>query len=103
MGNQSSLVSLLISLLTCQALAAPNWQEILGPSKAQLPPPQEKVVWRDNLQEAMAEAQAQNRPLLVTLRCLRCKQCSAFDKDVMEGGELLSPLLSQFITVRLTD
>src|SRR6266480_2860353 len=95
MGKQLSFL-VTLAVFTCQSLAQPNWQEILGPSKAQ-------IIWRDDLQKALAEAQAQNRPLLVTLRCLPCKQCSAFDKDVMEGGELLSPMLSQFITVRLTD
>src|SRR6267142_6905771 len=103
MRYQLALMTLSIALFTAQSLAAPNWDEILGPSKAQMPQPQEKVIWRDDLQKALAEAQAKNRPLLVTLRCLRCKQCSAFDKDVMEGGPLLSPLLAQFITVRLTD
>jgi hypothetical protein len=51
----------------------------------------------------MAEARQQNRPLFVTFRCLPCKQCSAFDKEVLEGGTDLDPLLNQFITVRLTD
>src|SRR5437016_10333837 len=96
MRNEFALMTLSIALFTGQSLAQPNWQEILGTSKTQ-------VIWRDDLQKALAEAQAQNKPLLVTLRCLPCKQCSAFDKDVMEGGPLLSPLLSQFITVRLTD
>src|SRR5258705_7809038 len=103
MRLQLSLIALLIAQFTCPSLAAPNWQEIVGPSQAKPPASQEKVIWRDDLRRALAEAQAQNRPLLVTLRCLRCKQCSAFDKDVMEGGPLLSPLLAQFITVRLTD
>src|SRR6266566_9625180 len=103
MRYELALMSLSISLFTGQSLAEPNWQEVLGPSNGQAPQPQEKVIWRDDLHKALAEAQAQNRPLLVTLRCLPCKQCSAFDKDVMEGGPLLSPLLAQFITVRLTD
>jgi serine protease Do len=50
----------------------------------------------------LKEAKAGNRPLFVTMRCLPCKQCSAFDKDVLEGGPDLDPLLRQFITVRLT-
>jgi hypothetical protein len=39
----------------------------------------------------------------VTLRCLPCKQCAEFDKDVLDGGSELNPLLQQFVTVRLTD
>src|SRR6202035_1532874 len=87
------------------AAAKPDWTQILGAAggaaQGSLPVPQTKVVWRDNLEDAMAQAKAENRPLFVTLRCLPCKQCSAFDKDVLEGGPELDPLLKQFITVRL--
>ena len=65
------------------------------------PPP--SVRWRVDLHDAVREATEQNRPLFVTLRCLPCKQCSAFDKNVLEGGLDLDPLLRQFVTVRLTD
>src|SRR5205807_1639932 len=34
-------------------------------------------------------------------RCLPCKPCAAFDKDVLEGGAELDPMLQQFVTVRL--
>ena len=105
MRNRSLLVAFVLSLLTSAAFAAPppNWDEILGPSQGKIPDPLPDVIWRTDLQKALAEAQQSNRPLFVTLRCLPCKQCSAFDKDVMEGGPLLAPLLSQFITVRLTN
>jgi len=79
------------------------WAEILGAPKGQIPPPQPSVRWRLDLGDAMKVAQAENRPLFVTMRCLPCKQCSAFDKNVFEGGPELSPLLGQFVTVRLTD
>jgi hypothetical protein len=82
--------------------AAADWNEILGPAQGTPQPPQERVIWRPDLKAAMAEARATNRPLFVTLRCLPCKQCSAFDKDVLEGGGDLDPLLKQFVTVRLT-
>ena len=96
-------IALVISFFASTAFAAPNWIEILGPSQGRIPAPLSDIVWRNDLQKALAESQQTNRPLFVTLRCLPCKQCSAFDKDVMEGGPLLAPLLSQFITVRLTD
>ena len=83
--------------------SAPTWSEILRESQVNLPPPQDKVVWRDDLAGAMREAMLFGRPLFVTMRCLPCKQCSAFDKDVLEGGAELAPLLKQFVTVRLTD
>jgi hypothetical protein len=103
MINRTTLAALFISLLSSAALAAPDWKEILSPSQGKVPAPLPDVTWRTDLQKALAESQQTNRPLFVTLRCLPCKQCSAFDKDVMDGGPLLSPLLSQFITVRLTD
>ncbi len=82
---------------------APPWAEILGPPQGQLPAPRATVVWEDDLSKALAEARKENRPLFVTMRCLPCKQCSIFDKDVLEGGPRLDPLLKQFVTVRLID
>ncbi|MCR9248561.1 MAG: thioredoxin family protein [bacterium] len=81
----------------------PDWDTILGASQAKVPGPQAEVRWRDDLSRALAEARETGRPVFVTLRCLPCKQCSGFDKNVLEGGDELTPLLRQFITVRLTD
>lgn len=61
------------------------------------------VIWREDFPAALREAQAAKKPLFVTFRCLPCKQCAAFDKNVLEGGPKLTPLLSQFITVRITN
>jgi serine protease Do len=84
-------------------MAAPNWNEILGPSRAEIPLPLDKVVWRHDVNAALAEAKRNQKPLFVTMRCLPCKQCSAFDKEVLEGGAELNPLLARFVTVRLTN
>ena len=90
--------------LVVNGAAAPPWKEILGLPQGKLPAAASwAVTWRTNLADAMAEARKQNRPLFVTFRCLPCKQCSAFDKEVLEGGLDLDPVLNQFITVRLTD
>jgi hypothetical protein len=86
----------------CAPAADDSWNEILGPSRGQVPAPLEKGVWRADLSQAMQDARRENRPVFVTMRCLPCKQCSAFDKDVLEGGRDLDPLLRQFVTVRLT-
>jgi hypothetical protein len=100
---------LLLTLLGFVLAGSPSaygetrWTEVLKPAEPRLPAPQESVRWRIDLAEALREAQASKRPLFVTLRCLPCKQCSAFDKSVLEGGPQLDPLLKQFITVRLTD
>jgi hypothetical protein len=84
--------------------AIPPWKEILGPAQGKLPASASiTFTWRTNLAGALAEARQKNRPLFVTFRCLPCKQCADFDKEVLEGGLTLDPLLTQFITVRLTD
>ncbi len=89
------------ALHSARASGGPDWSQVLGPAQGSLAAPGDKVVWLSELDQGMAKAKAQNRPLFVTFRCLPCKQCSAFDKDVLEGGPRLDPLLKQFITVRL--
>ncbi|MCH8905030.1 MAG: PDZ domain-containing protein, partial [Bacteroidetes bacterium] len=61
------------------------------------------VEWISDLDSAFHIAAETKKPLFITMRCLPCKQCSQFDEDVLEGGPALSPLLSGFVTVRLTD
>src|SRR5687768_5347436 len=110
----------LLAILTVHAPAEPNWQEILGPTQATLPaaragleeavrvPSFQKTAvpslirWETDIKKALDLAKSENRPLFVTMRCLPCRSCSDFDKDVLEGGQDLDPLLRQFVTVRLT-
>jgi hypothetical protein len=68
-----------------------------------LPAPLAAVKWRSGLGNALEQARRENRPLFVTMRCIPCKQCSAFDRGVLEGGPELDPLLRQFVNVRLVD
>jgi serine protease Do len=99
-----SSTAMVLSVIVAHAVVLKPWLEILGPPEGKVPEANNFTVkWRDNLTAAFAEARLQNRPLFVTFRCLPCKQCSAFDKEVLEGGDDLNPLLNQFITVRLTD
>jgi serine protease Do len=97
------LVALLALLLPAQD--APDWTAVLAPlpDPLTLPAPRDEVTWLSDLEHAFEIARAEDRPLFVTLRCLPCKQCSAFDRDVLEGGPRLDPLLARFVTVRLTD
>jgi serine protease Do len=78
------------------------WSDILA-AHGEPPAPLPTIEWRTDLHAALAEAAEAGRPIFVTLRCLPCKQCSAFDAAVLEGGAELDPLLRQFITVRLTN
>lgn len=90
--------------LRSQELSQSIWTEILGPSQGTVPEIVfEPVLWRHDFEKALDEAQSKNRPLFVTWRCLPCKQCADFDKDVLDGSPQLTPLLRQFITVRMTD
>lgn len=80
------------------------WSKILtSDPEIKLPKPLPKVEWRKKLQPALELAQKENRPLFVTFRCLPCKQCESFDKEVLDGGPSLDPLLKQFVTVRITN
>lgn len=93
-----------LALLFTGSLFAQAWQDIAQPTQVNIPSPLPgKVNWRTDLQAAFTEAKASNRPLLVTWRCLPCKQCAEFDKDVLDGSPSLTPLLQQYITVRMTD
>jgi serine protease Do len=82
------------------------WKAILTAERSALPAdpsPNGHVVWRDNFEFALAEAQGSGRPLLVTWRCLPCQQCAEFDKEILDGSPTLDLLLRRFVTVRLTD
>lgn len=102
---KTRLLNLLVLLILGAATVhAADWKEIVGPSEGSIPDPAKgDVTWREDMSAALAEAKETGRPVLVTWRCLPCKQCAAFDKDVLEGGVELTPLLQQFITVRMTD
>ena len=93
------------TLASCQQPTNPNlWQQILRQNSVTIPEdPRGKVVWRTDFSAALKEAKSTGRPILVTWRCLPCKQCSEFDKEVLDGSYFLNPLLRRFVTVRLTD
>ncbi len=81
----------------------PPWKEILGPAEGEVPGPRDgDVEWMTDVGAAFDLARREKRPLFVTMRCLPCKQCADFDKDVLEGGTELDPLLRRFVTVRIT-
>lgn len=79
-------------------------KELLGKPHGAIPPdPGGKVLWGGDFQKALEQARLTRRPILVTWRCLPCKQCAEFDKGVLDGSPKLTPLLRRFVTVRLTD
>jgi hypothetical protein len=59
-------------------------------------------VWLYNdLTEALAEAKAKNKPLLVVFRCVPCEACSHFDKQLLDEQEQMRDLLDKFVCVRI--
>lgn len=78
-----------------------DWSEVFSTPQGKWPEPMDELQWRGDLSAAIEEAQETGRPLLVTARCLPCKQCATIDKEVLEGGPELTPLMSRFVTVRL--
>ncbi|QDU95910.1 Trx7/PDZ domain-containing (seleno)protein [Lignipirellula cremea] len=101
----TSLLACSIFLASLAAGAEAPWKEVLTPEDGEfpLPAPRSEVVWLDNFSTAFRIARAENRPLFITFRCLPCKQCADFDKNVLEGGAEIDPLLRQFVTLRVTD
>lgn len=88
--------------LTPPTITHDQWADILSPPQGRWPQATKRVEWLPDLAPAFERARREQRPLFVTFRCLPCKACSDFDKDVLEGGPQLSPLLERFVTVRLT-
>lgn len=63
---------------------------------------EEEGYWIYNdLQRAISEAKRQNKPLLVTLRCIPCEHCAQLDEDIVERDPIIKALLDQFVCVRI--
>lgn len=102
----ATLIALFVMglFLSAPAEEKMRWDEVVGRPQATIPEaPFDSVSWRSDFLAATNEAKQTGAPLLVTFRCLPCKQCAAFDKNVLEGSTRLTPLLRQFVTVRITD
>lgn len=88
---------------TLQADDSSDWKNYLTTTQNEsIPEPKKDLVWRYDVNKAFATAKQNGRPVFVTMRCLPCKQCSVFDKTILDGGPELDPLFKQFVTVRLT-
>jgi hypothetical protein len=55
----------------------------------------------DDFERGFAEARDTGKPLLVVLRCIPCLACGGLDARVLLENTELSPLLDQFVCVRL--
>ncbi len=55
----------------------------------------------NNLPKAMAQAKAENKPVIVVLRCIPCEECVKLDDDLVDSDPVLKPLLEKFVRVRV--
>lgn len=55
----------------------------------------------NKLQEGFDQAEKNNRPMLVVLRCIPCEECVKLDEELMEKDPQLKSLMDQFVRVRL--
>ncbi len=55
----------------------------------------------NDLDQAFAQARRQQKPLLVTFRCVPCKACAGFDAEVANGSDRIRDIAQQhFVSVR---
>jgi serine protease Do len=54
-----------------------------------------------DLPRAFAEARAQDKPIVVVLRCVPCEDCVALDDEVVDQDPRLKPLLERFVRARV--
>ena len=58
--------------------------------------------WHYNdLEKGIKQAAAENKPLMVVLRCLPCEECVKLDDELVESDPRVKPLLDQFVQVRI--
>ncbi len=55
----------------------------------------------NDIESGFKQARLTGRPLLVVMRCVPCMSCMGLDTAVLMEGEKISPLLDQFVCVRV--
>jgi len=55
----------------------------------------------NDLEKGIKQAAAENKPLMVVLRCLPCEECVKLDDELVESDPRVKPLLDQFVRVRI--
>lgn len=55
----------------------------------------------NNLAQGISQAKADNKPLIVVLRCLPCEECVKLDDELVESDPRVKPLLEKFARVRI--
>src|SRR6476660_5396155 len=55
----------------------------------------------NDFQKGFAEGKRTGKPVLVVLRCIPCLACSGIDAQVLLQDSDLTPLLDQFVCVRV--
>lgn len=55
----------------------------------------------NDIEAGFAEAERSGKPLMVVLRCVPCLACMGIDAEVLVENEELTPLMDQFVRVRV--
>ncbi len=79
------------------------WKTVSTSTEVSLPEPRPELIWQDDLPAALAEAQAEGRPVFVLMRCPESEQFRDLDQAIRQPSEALSAVLRQFVTVKITD
>ena len=54
----------------------------------------------NDLSAAFNQAKAQNKPIIVVLRCIPCEECVKLDDELLDNDPELRPLLEKFVRAR---
>ena len=54
----------------------------------------------NDLPAAFNQAKAQNKPIIVVLRCIPCEECVKLDDELLDNDPELRPLLEKFVRAR---
>ncbi len=80
------------------------WEEqLLTPPTAALPPPRSEFLWHETLDSATEEAEREQRPIFILLRCPIGERSGSFDDELLSGVGPASEMLSRFVTVVIGD
>ena len=97
MLNRLSLSWLLLILVPGAALAQTREEKVRGDRQRV----EEEGYWiYNNLPKAFEQAKAEDKPIIVVLRCIPCEECVKLDDELMDNDPAVRPLLDKFVRAR---
>jgi hypothetical protein len=97
-----------VSLILCALTCSSSFSAEVKPRDAAVRKDRDTVAsgsrWIYNdYQSGFAEAKRTSKPVLVVLRCVPCQACAGIDAAVLLEDSDMTPLLDQFVLVRVVD